>query len=184
MQPAWPSSDQCRRARLRRWVISYALCIVSCLCSVVTLCFVSPVQARHKGWLNKRGGRIHTWHKRWFVLTGDLLFYYKSPQVSKAHNHSWVMAALISGEQTHWNYSLSRKQGHQTLWWFQASIIILQVWDYWWASSRCVCVCVGWMHCALCVCVCVQLAVLARGSVATMRPTSSVQILLNWLIVG
>ena len=34
------------------------------------------------GWLSKRGGRIHTWHKRWFVLTGDLLFYYKSPQVS------------------------------------------------------------------------------------------------------
>lgn len=39
-------------------------------------------QARKVGWLSKRGGRIHTWHKRWFVLTGDLMFYYKTPQVS------------------------------------------------------------------------------------------------------
>jgi hypothetical protein len=36
--------------------------------------------ARKTGWLSKRGGRIHTWHRRWFILTGDLLFYYKSPQ--------------------------------------------------------------------------------------------------------
>ena len=42
--------------------------------------YLSP-QARKAGWLSKRGGRIHTWHKRWFVLTGDLLFYHKSPQV-------------------------------------------------------------------------------------------------------
>ena len=39
------------------------------------------MQTRKTGWLSKRGGRIHTWHKRWFVLTGDLLFYYKTPQV-------------------------------------------------------------------------------------------------------
>jgi len=38
------------------------------------------MQTRKTGWLSKRGGRIHTWHKRWFVLTGDLLFYYKTPQ--------------------------------------------------------------------------------------------------------
>ncbi|XP_019849875.1 PREDICTED: rho GTPase-activating protein 24-like [Amphimedon queenslandica] len=40
-------------------------------------------QAQKNGWLHKRGGRIQTWHKRWFVLTGDLLFYYKSPQDSR-----------------------------------------------------------------------------------------------------
>ena len=39
------------------------------------------LQARKTGWLSKRGGRIHTWHRRWFILTGDLLFYYKTPQV-------------------------------------------------------------------------------------------------------
>lgn len=39
--------------------------------------------AQKMGWLNKRGGRIQTWHKRWFVLTGDMLFYYKCPQDSR-----------------------------------------------------------------------------------------------------
>lgn len=38
---------------------------------------------RKTGWLSKRGGRIHTWHRRWFVLTGDLLFYYKQPNDSR-----------------------------------------------------------------------------------------------------
>lgn len=33
---------------------------------------------RKSGWLQKRGGRIQTWHKRWFVLTGDMIFYYKN----------------------------------------------------------------------------------------------------------
>ena len=49
-----------------------------------TVEMASPsLQARKMGWLSKRGGRIHTWHKRWFVLTGDLMFYYKTPQVLK-----------------------------------------------------------------------------------------------------
>ena len=44
--------------------------------------YITISQARKSGWLSKRGGRIHTWHRRWFVLTGDMLFYYKNPQVS------------------------------------------------------------------------------------------------------
>ncbi|XP_064393491.1 rho GTPase-activating protein 24-like isoform X2 [Halichondria panicea] len=43
-------------------------------------CRTKQKGARKMGWLSKRGGRIHTWHKRWFVLTGDLMFYYKTPQ--------------------------------------------------------------------------------------------------------
>lgn len=32
-----------------------------------------------EGWMVKCGGRIKTWRKRWFVLTGEILTYYKKP---------------------------------------------------------------------------------------------------------
>ena len=53
-------------------------------------------QARKVGWLNKRGGRIHTWHKRWFVLTGDLMFYYKSPQVTPYVHINYSTATVLA----------------------------------------------------------------------------------------
>lgn len=33
--------------------------------------------ARKSGYLKKQGGKIKTWHERWFILTGDELNYYK-----------------------------------------------------------------------------------------------------------
>lgn len=42
-----------------------------------------------EGFLTKCGGGIKTWHKRWFVLKGDYLYYFKSPKV-RAH-----MALLV-----------------------------------------------------------------------------------------
>ncbi|KAI8340337.1 hypothetical protein BC941DRAFT_393443 [Chlamydoabsidia padenii] len=34
----------------------------------------------HEGWLNKRSDKYKTWNKRWFVLKGTNLFYFKSPK--------------------------------------------------------------------------------------------------------
>ncbi|KAF7725243.1 polar growth protein [Apophysomyces ossiformis] len=34
----------------------------------------------HEGWLHKRSDRYKTWNKRWFVLKGANLFYFKSPK--------------------------------------------------------------------------------------------------------
>lgn len=33
-----------------------------------------------EGWLHKQGDRYKTWNKRWFVLKGANLFYFKSPR--------------------------------------------------------------------------------------------------------
>lgn len=35
--------------------------------------------ASKKGWLTKQGGRIKTWKRRWFILSDNCLFYFKSP---------------------------------------------------------------------------------------------------------
>jgi hypothetical protein len=35
-----------------------------------------------EGWLHKQGDKYKTWNKRWFVLKGSNLFYFKSPKVS------------------------------------------------------------------------------------------------------
>ncbi|KAI9246460.1 hypothetical protein BDA99DRAFT_526911 [Phascolomyces articulosus] len=34
----------------------------------------------HEGWLHKQGDKYKTWNKRWFVLKGPNLFYFKSPK--------------------------------------------------------------------------------------------------------
>ncbi|KAI8988852.1 hypothetical protein BDB01DRAFT_783364 [Pilobolus umbonatus] len=34
----------------------------------------------HEGWLHKQSDRYKTWNKRWFVLKGSNLFYFKSPK--------------------------------------------------------------------------------------------------------
>ncbi|XP_054028494.1 rho GTPase-activating protein 24-like [Dryobates pubescens] len=35
------------------------------------------------GWLRKQGGFVKTWHSRWFVLKGDLLYYFKDEEETK-----------------------------------------------------------------------------------------------------
>ena len=35
------------------------------------------------GWLFKQGGVIKSWHRRWFVIRGDQLFYYTGQDESK-----------------------------------------------------------------------------------------------------
>lgn len=35
----------------------------------------------YEGWLHKQGDKYKTWNKRWFVLKGPNLFYFKSPKV-------------------------------------------------------------------------------------------------------
>ena len=35
--------------------------------------------AEKKGWMTKQGGRIKTWKRRWFVLSNNHLYYFKTP---------------------------------------------------------------------------------------------------------
>jgi len=37
-------------------------------------------QCSREGWLTKQGGSIKTWKKRWFILKGNTLFYFKTRQ--------------------------------------------------------------------------------------------------------
>lgn len=37
----------------------------------------------HEGWLHKQGDKYKTWNKRWFVLKGPNLFYFKGPKVKR-----------------------------------------------------------------------------------------------------
>lgn len=70
------------------------------------------------GYLSKRGGRIHTWHKRWFVLTGDLLFYYKTPQVSEQATTFSACVFSIS----HSPFALCVRKGRQGGVWFGCGV--------------------------------------------------------------
>lgn len=36
-----------------------------------------------EGWLHKQGDKYKTWNRRWFVLKGPNLFYFKSPKVKR-----------------------------------------------------------------------------------------------------
>jgi hypothetical protein len=36
------------------------------------------------GWLKKQGGVVKSWHKRWFTLKGDSLYYFQSEDESKS----------------------------------------------------------------------------------------------------
>lgn len=42
----------------------------------------------YEGWLHKQGDKYKTWNKRWFVLKGPNLFYFKSPKVRRNQIHS------------------------------------------------------------------------------------------------
>ena len=33
-----------------------------------------------EGWLGKQGGRVKTWKKRYVILSGNVMYYFKSPK--------------------------------------------------------------------------------------------------------
>ncbi|KAL4240161.1 Unconventional myosin-IXa [Mactra antiquata] len=43
----------------------------------------STGDTRKTGWLRKQGGMVKSWHRRWFVLNGDYLFYFGKEDDSK-----------------------------------------------------------------------------------------------------
>ena len=38
------------------------------------------ISSKKEGWLHKRGGRIKTWKLRYMILSGNVLYYFKSPK--------------------------------------------------------------------------------------------------------
>jgi cortexillin 1/2 len=71
-----------------------------------------------QGWLTKKGQRNHTWKKRWFVLRGDVLSYYKSdedgaeakgsislsscsvgPEKPEADARQWLLKIVVDGRK-------------------------------------------------------------------------------------
>ena len=45
--------------------------------------FLSNEAVEKHGWLNKQGGNLGQWRRRWFVQSNNYLFYFKSPQDSE-----------------------------------------------------------------------------------------------------
>lgn len=37
---------------------------------------------QHAGWMTKRGGKVHSWKRRWMVLKDSILYYFTKPHVS------------------------------------------------------------------------------------------------------
>lgn len=48
-----------------------------------------------EGWLFKQGCKYKKWNKRWFVLKGPNLFYFKSPKVSTKNFFLLISASLF-----------------------------------------------------------------------------------------
>ena len=56
-----------------------------------------------EGWLTKEGGKYKSKHKRWFILKGGMLYYFKQPSVSvgggeDACTHAVTLCEVIVGD--------------------------------------------------------------------------------------
>lgn len=62
------------------------LCIFAVDLDTMASTLSSPL-ARKKcqktGWLRKQGGMVRSWHRRWFILNGDVLFYFAKEDDAK-----------------------------------------------------------------------------------------------------
>lgn len=50
-----------------------------------------------EGWLYKQGCKYKKWNKRWFVLKGPNLFYFKSPKVKMTNMTSIICINDLKG---------------------------------------------------------------------------------------
>lgn len=59
---------------------------------VSLLTFYNP---EREGWLAKQGGRVKTWKRRWFILTGNCLYYFKDPSVRTLLDSRWGLCLAL-----------------------------------------------------------------------------------------
>ena len=58
--------------------IPYIVCsTIDLLCNSYTLAYFAQENVK-SGWLRKQGGIVRSWHRRYFVMKGDYIFYYAS----------------------------------------------------------------------------------------------------------
>lgn len=50
------------------------------------LLFQTFYNPEREGYLAKQGGRVKTWKRRWFILTGNCLYYFKTPTVWRGYD--------------------------------------------------------------------------------------------------
>jgi len=49
-----------------------------------------------EGWLEKEGAQVKNWKRRWFVLQGTSLHYFKDPGVRSGPRKAWHARVAIS----------------------------------------------------------------------------------------
>jgi hypothetical protein len=64
----------------------------------------SLAPAQHAGWITKRGGKVHSWKRRWLVLKDSMLYYFTKPTVR------FPLGILPPGHQIDRPYSFDRQQ--------------------------------------------------------------------------
>ncbi|ORY93998.1 hypothetical protein BCR43DRAFT_461404 [Syncephalastrum racemosum] len=84
-----------------------------------------------EGWLHKQGDKYKTWNKRWFVLKGSNLFYFKSPKDSRVKAIiNLVGYSVIADEKIHpGKYSfMARHERERTFYFYTDSEKNMRAW--------------------------------------------------------
>ncbi|KAI9323175.1 hypothetical protein BX666DRAFT_1884019 [Dichotomocladium elegans] len=79
--------------------------------------FAAPEQ---EGWLHKQGDKYKTWNKRWFVLKGPNLFYFKSPKDTRVRGIIHLRGYRVVVDESIYpgRYSFKAQHEHERTFYF------------------------------------------------------------------
>ena len=100
---------RCSSTQITRAGLSKKVCVCVCVCVCVRVCVYAwpPL-------CSSKGGKHKTWKKRWFILTENCLYYFKSPNVSihvHTHLHSLLQMYLMPGQGAKRDHSAGEPRG-------------------------------------------------------------------------